>query len=149
VSSLRPAARRRLLAALLTGPRRTRLGRGSDAELLLFTVCAGAPRRLVGVAGDGDWRLGLVDADGGLAALHYRWNKVEHAGVTSGEVYGEASAAERDLQELVARWSARGRPTLADFEVRVAFGRAPRGVEWRLPTAGEARMGVSIRRRSG
>jgi protein-L-isoaspartate(D-aspartate) O-methyltransferase len=149
VSALRPAARRRLLAALLNGPRRTRLGRGADAELLLYTVCDGPPRRLVGVAGDGDWRLGLVDADGGLAALHYRWKRVEHAGVTSGEVYGEPGAAERDLSDLVARWTSRGRPAMADFEVRVAFGRAPRGVEWRLPSSGEARVGVSIRRRSG
>jgi protein-L-isoaspartate(D-aspartate) O-methyltransferase len=146
LSRLRPAARRRLLAALLTGPRRSRLGRGADLELLLFTVCAAPARRLVGVYGDGDWRLGLVDADGGLAVLHYRWRRVEHAGVVDGEVYGEPAAADRDLRDLVARWSARGRPALADFEVRVAFGRPPRNVEWRLPSGGEARVGVSIRR---
>jgi protein-L-isoaspartate(D-aspartate) O-methyltransferase len=114
VSRLRPAARRRLLAALLTGPRRSRLGHGADAELLLFLVCAAPARRLVGVSGDGGWRLGLVDGDGGLAVLRYRWRKVEHAGAMDGEVYGEPGAADRDLRDLVARWIARGRPALAD-----------------------------------
>jgi len=146
LSKLRPAARRRVLAELLAGPRRTRLGHGADLELLLYVVCAAPARRLVGVFGDGDWRLGLVDADGGLAVLHYRWRKAEHAGAIDGEVYGEPGTADRDLRDLVARWNARGRPALADFEVRVAFGRPPRGAEWHLPSAGEARIGVRLRR---
>lgn len=145
VARLRPAARRGLLAALLAGPRRTRLGAGAGDELLLYLVCDAPARRLVGVGGDGDWRLGLVDADGGLAVLRHRWRRAEHAGVLNGEVYGEPGAADRDLRDLVARWSARGRPALADFEVRVAFGRPPRGVEWHLPSGGEARVGVCVR----
>jgi len=149
VARLRPATRRRLLAALLAGPRRTRLGRGAGDELLLYLVCDAPPRRLVGVGGAGDWRLGLVDGDGGLAVLHNRWDRTRHASVIDGEVYGEPGTADRDLRDLVARWSARGRPALADFEVRVAFGRSPRGAEWRLPSGGEARVGVSLRRRSG
>jgi len=149
VARLRPAARRRLLAALLAGPRRTRLGRGTDMELLLYLVCDAPTRRLVAVGGAGDWRLGLVDGDGGLAVLHHRWELATHASVIDGEVYGEPGAAERDLRDLVGRWGARGRPALADFEVRIAFGRPPRGSEWRLPSGGEARIGVSLRRRSG
>ena len=145
VSRLRPAARRRLLAALLAGPRRTRLGRGAAMELLLYLVCDAPTGRLVGVGGAGDWRLGLVDGDGGLAVLHHRWEAARHASVIDGEVYGEAGAAERDLRDLVGRWAARGRPALADFEVRIAFGRPPRGAEWRLPSGGEARVGVRLR----
>jgi len=145
VARLRPAARRRLLAALVAGPRRTGLGRGADAELLLHTACAAPAHRLVGVMGEGNLRLGLADREGGLAVLHYRWAKVERIGVMGAEVYGDPGAAERDLKDLVAQWAARGRPALADFEVRVAFGRPVRGATWRVPSGGEARIGVSVR----
>jgi protein-L-isoaspartate(D-aspartate) O-methyltransferase len=146
VARLRPATRRRLLAALVAGARRTGLGRGAGDELLLYLVCDAPARRLVGVGGAGDWRLGLVDGEGGMAVLHHRWDRTAHAGAIDGEVYGEPGAADRDLRDLVGRWNARGRPALADFEVRVAFGRPPRGVEWRLPSGGDARVGVRLRR---
>jgi protein-L-isoaspartate(D-aspartate) O-methyltransferase len=147
VTRLNAAARRRLLGALVAEPRRTALGRGADVELLLYLVCAAPPRRLVAVHGP-DHRLGLLDEHGGLALLRYRWQQIECAGVVGAERYGDPGPAERDLRRIVAAWQARGRPRLADFEVRIAFGRPPRGATWRLPSAGEARIGVSLTRRS-
>jgi protein-L-isoaspartate(D-aspartate) O-methyltransferase len=144
LAHLRPSARRRLLSAALSTPRRSVLGRGADTGLFLHLVCTAPGDRLVGVLDGGDQRLGLVDAAGGLAVLHFRWRKVEHVGVTGLEAYGEPGAAERDLRGVVAAWRALGRPRLADFEVRVAFGRRPGGSTWLLPAAGGSRVGVSV-----
>jgi protein-L-isoaspartate(D-aspartate) O-methyltransferase len=148
LAKLSGAARRRLLGALVAGPRRTGLGRGADVELFLSLVCAADPRRLVAVYG-ADQRLGLVDERGGMAVLRYRWQKVERIEVVGAECYGDPGPAERDLRQIVSAWQALGRPALEDFEVRVAFGRPPRGATWRLPSGGEARIGVSVRRQSG
>jgi protein-L-isoaspartate(D-aspartate) O-methyltransferase len=145
LGKLSAAARRRLLGALVAGPRRTGLGRGADVELFLYLVCAGDPRRLVAAYGS-DQRLGLVDERGGAAFLRYRWQKVERVGMAGAECYGEPGAAERDLRRIVSAWQALGRPALADFEVRVAFGQPPAGATWRLPSGGEARIGVRLRR---
>jgi len=141
-------ARRRLVGGLVAEPRRTGLGRGADVELFLYLVCRARPWQVVAVYG-GDQRLGLLDEHGGLALLRYRWQQIECAGVVGAERYGDPGPAERDLRRIVAAWQARGRPKLADFEVRIAFGRPPRGATWRLPSAGEARIGVSIKPRSG
>jgi protein-L-isoaspartate(D-aspartate) O-methyltransferase len=147
LARLSAAARRRLLAALVAEPRRTPLGRGADVELFLYLVCNAPPRRLVAAYG-ADQCLGLLDERGGLALLRYRWQQVERIAVVGAERYGEPGPAERDLRRIVSEWQALGRPTLADFEVRVAFGRPPRGVAWRLPSSGEARIGVSLTRPS-
>lgn len=145
LARLSGATRRRLLAALAGEPRRTGLGRGADVELLLYLVCTARPPQLVAAYG-ADQRLGLLDEQGGLALLRYRWQHVERIGVVGAERYGHPGQAERDLRGVVARWQALGRPKLADFEIRVAFGRPPPGAAWRLPSAGDARIGVSLRR---
>jgi hypothetical protein len=93
--------------------------------------------------------LGLVDGRGGLAVLRHPWTRVDPVGVVGAEHYGDPGSAEHDLRRLVDGWRALGRPRLADFEVRVAFGRPPRGAMWRLPSGGGARIGVSVRRPSG
>lgn len=149
LTRLGAAARRRLLTALVAGPHRSSLGRGADVELLLWLVCTAPHRRLVAMTTTDGHRLGLVDERGGLAVLHYSWSQVERIGVAGAERYGEPAAADCALRGLVERWRRRGRPKLADFEVRVAFGRPPRGATWRLPSGGEARIGVSVRPRSG
>jgi protein-L-isoaspartate(D-aspartate) O-methyltransferase len=148
LATLGPAARRRLLGALVAGPRRSRLGRGADMGLFLYLVCTARPRRLVTMLGDAQ-SLGLVDGRGGLAVLRHPWTRVDPVGVVGGEHYGDPGSAEHDLRRLVDGWRALGRPRLADFEVRVAFGRPPRGAMWRLPSGGGARIGVSVRRPSG
>lgn len=148
LASLAPAARRRLLGALIAGPRRSALGRGADMELFLYLVCAAPHRRLITMLAD-ELRLGLVDDRGGLAVLRCRWTQAERCGVMGALYYGDSGTAEQDLRRAVAEWRALGRPKLGDFEIRVAFGRPPRGATWHLPSAGEARIGVSLRRASG
>lgn len=140
-------ARRRLLAAVVAGPRRTATGRGADSELLLALVCWAPAHRLAALLA-GSPRLpglGLVDGDGGLALLRAEWTGARPWIVTGMDRYGPVGDAVRDLRRVVAEWRARGRPGLADFEIRVGFGRWP-AVSWRLPAAGDARVGVSLSR---
>jgi protein-L-isoaspartate(D-aspartate) O-methyltransferase len=141
---LSAAARRRLLGALLAGPRRTPTGRGADSGLPLALVCWAPAHRLTAVLAGEDQRLGLVDGHGSLAVLLSRWSRTRPLTVLGMERYGDPGEAERELRRVVDEWRARGRPALADFRLRVTFGRAPRGASWRLPSAGEARIGVSL-----
>ena len=148
IAALSAGARRRLVGMLVGEPRRTGLGRGADVELFLYLVCSARPQQLVAAYG-GDQRLGLLDEQGSLALLRYRWQQVERIGVVGAEFFGDPGPAEADLRRIVSEWQSLGRPTLSDFEIRVAFGRPPRGATWRLPSPGDARIGVSVRPRSG
>ena len=142
------AARRRLLQALLAPPRRSAAGRGADSALLLALACLAPARRLASVVAGRDQRLGLVDDGGGLAVLRSTWDRTRPLTVVGTERYGDAGDAGRDLRRVVDEWRAWGRPGLAEFEIRVGFGRRPRGATWRLGSDGDARIGASLRPRS-
>lgn len=49
--------------------------------------------------------------------------------VTRVDAYG-GREAERLLVDLVARWQARGRPTLSDLHVEAAFGNGKSQIRW-------------------
>jgi hypothetical protein len=136
-----PDARRRLLAALAAGPRRLATVRGADSELFLYLACAGPANRLAAIGGE---CVGLVDELGNAAFLRHRWKGLARPGIKCLERYGDPGEAEPALRRVVEAWRAAGRPGLAGFVVRVAFRRPPRGVTWRLPSAGPMRIGVSL-----
>ena len=144
-SRLPAAVRRRLLSVLLAGGRRGRAGSGAGLGLALAVVCWAPAGRLAAVLAGGDHRLGLVDRRGNLAALTARWHRTRPYRMLGTERYGDSGEADRDLRALIDRWRRAGGPDLCDFEVRVAFGHAPRAASWRLPSAGAAHIGVSLR----
>ena len=139
------AARRRLLGRLLTGGVRGRAGRGASLGLPMAVVCWAPPGRLAAVVAGRDHALGLVDDRGNLSAITARWHRSRPFRVIGTERYGDAGDADRELHGLIGAWRSAGGPDLEGFEIRVAFGRQPAGARWRLPSAGEARVGVSLR----
>lgn len=131
---LRPSARRRLAALMLSRPRRRRISTPAAAatSLVPYLGMADAPEtvtvRTVRPQGHGQYSAaaGMVSYDGyGLALAVGRPDR-RGCGI---EVYGDgpgAAKAERSLDELVGRWRKVGRPSLLDCEITVTYGVVPR-----------------------
>ncbi len=130
---LRPSARRRLAAVMLSHPRRHRITTPAPGatSLVAYLGMAQAPDgvtvRSFRREPDGNYRAGAgaVILDGRGLALAV--GRPERKGCTV-EIYGEGSAAtraERSLDELVRRWRSAGRPSLADCEITMTYGVAP------------------------
>jgi len=133
LATLRPSARRRLAGVMLSTPRRRRLSTPKPAanSLVAYVGMAEAPE---GVAvrsfrpqTDGHYRAaaGVASPDGSGLALAVGRSGRRGCVV---EVYGDGSGAaraERSLDELVQRWRAAGRPSLADCEVTLTYAPTP------------------------
>lgn len=133
LARLGPSARRRLAGVMLSTPRRRRLStpRPAAKSLVAYVGMAEAPEgvavRSFRAQPDGHYRsaAGVASRDGSGLALAV--GRTGRRGCVV-EVYGDGSGAgraERSLDELVKRWRAAGRPSLADCEVTVTYGRTP------------------------
>jgi len=113
---LSPPAARRLVAVACSEPTSRPLGiRAKTASLALYLTLRGPASRLVGAFDGRDYEGGLVSRNGKSLALLRGWPTTSRM-----SVYGAADAAE-ELESLVRKWDALGRPGEGDVELSVQF----------------------------
>jgi protein-L-isoaspartate(D-aspartate) O-methyltransferase len=130
VERMSHAARRRLMTTLCQSPRLIQVARGTMeglGGLSTFVALAGPAACLV----EGEpWNVGLVDREGGGAALLNYKGKGGRARVG---IRGFGShRTERELRRLVEQWRALGRPTFGALRIGVTYaGARGRAKAWR------------------
>ncbi len=145
LATLRPAARRRLAAVMLSKPRVRRVATSAPANtsLIAYLGLAEAPEgvrvRTFRPEPDGRYRAvaGVASTDGNGLALAV--GLAERPGCRI-EVYGEepgAKNAARSLDELVRRWRKAGRPSLADCDISITYGVPPTGTGLQVSNHGD------------
>jgi protein-L-isoaspartate(D-aspartate) O-methyltransferase len=135
LATLRPAARRRLAAVMLTKPcvRRLTTPAPADTSLIAFLGMAEAPEgmrvRTFRPEPDGRYRVGAGVASRDGSGLALAVGLAERPGCRI-EVYGEgpvAKNAARSVDSLVRQWRKAGRPSLVDCEISLTYGVSPTG----------------------
>ena len=135
LTTLRPAARRRLAAVMLSKPqvRRVATPAPANSSLIAYLGMAdapdGVPVRSFRPEPGGGYRAvaGVASRDGSGLALAVGRSGRPGCRI---EVYGEgpgARTAARSLDELVRRWRKAGRPSLADCEISITYSVPPTG----------------------
>jgi protein-L-isoaspartate(D-aspartate) O-methyltransferase len=133
LAALRPSARRRLAAVMLSRPRLRRVSAPTPAAASLVAYVAmadppdGVTVRTFRPEPDGHYRAGAGVASPDGRGLALTVGRPDRRGCRI-EVYGEgpgAARAERSLDELVRQWRKAGRPSLADCQITVTYGVAP------------------------
>src|SRR5215472_912361 len=142
---LSAAAKRRLLSGLLQArPHHVKIRKAAGLGLQLYLVCAAPSEQLVFVLSRMTQNIGLIDDRGNLALVRHGWGRRGVAPTTRVDRYGDQGGAGQSLLAIIEAWEALDRPGLDRFEVRVGFGRYPKGATWRLYYGGESRVGVSL-----
>jgi protein-L-isoaspartate(D-aspartate) O-methyltransferase len=137
LARMRPAARRRLAAVMLSPPRARRLAMPAEANtsLVPYVGMAEAPGMVTVRTFRRPSEPGRFVAGAGFATRDGRGLALA-VGRADGrgcrlEAYGDgdgAAAASHALDRLVARWRAAGAPSLADCRITMTYGdRPPRG----------------------
>lgn len=135
LTTLRPAARRRLAAVMLSKPqvRRVATPAPANSSLIAYLGMADAPDgvrvRTFRPEPGGGYRAGAGVASRDGSGLALAVGLSERPGCRI-EVYGEgpgATTAARSLDELVRRWRKAGRPSLADCEISITYSVPPTG----------------------
>ena len=143
--TLRPAARRRLAAVMLTKPcvRRLATPAPANTSLIAFLGMTEAPDgvtvRTVRPEPDARYRAGAGVASRDGSGLALAVGLAERPGCRI-EVYGEgpgARSAARSVDRLVRQWRKAGRPSLADCEISVTYGEAPTGTGLQVSNHGD------------
>ena len=125
---LSPPAARRLAAVACSDPTSRPLGiRAKTQSLALYLALRGPAPRLVGAFDGRDYEGGLVARNGKSLALLRGWPTTSRM-----SVYGAADAAD-ELESLVRKWVALGRPGEDDVELSVQFrdGKSSIRARWR------------------
>ncbi|MGH2364003.1 MAG: protein-L-isoaspartate O-methyltransferase family protein [Chloroflexota bacterium] len=117
----------RLARLVATAPRRAAL-RGPLPHAVYCSLAAPQPR-LLGYSGAGTNGIAVFDSSGrSLRAMVAAGPPPNFRHALLG--WGEADAT-ASLQEIIATWKLLGSPGLSDLQIRVSYGRPPRGA-WRL-----------------